>query len=83
MKFAGKWKGCTPKNVMSPLTHSPPPYRRENELKPTAKFVPGPASVKPSPMYSGAAIGIATMHKSNAVPVFSRTEAEEIARMRR
>lgn len=28
-------------------------------------------------------IGIATMHKSNAVPVFEREEAMEIAKMRR
>jgi len=28
-------------------------------------------------------IGIATMHKSNAVPVFRKEDAEDIARMRR
>jgi hypothetical protein len=28
-------------------------------------------------------VGIATMHKSNMVPVFSDTEAKEIATMRR
>ncbi len=37
-----------------------------------------------SPQYTGAAaIGIATMHKSNAIPVFSEKEAIEVATMRR
>ncbi len=40
---------------------------------------------KESPVYSGERqlLGIATMHKSNMVPVFSTEEATEIARMRR
>lgn len=38
----------------------------------------------PSPVYTGNAIvGIATMHKSNLVPVFSQQEAEDTAKMRR
>jgi hypothetical protein len=36
------------------------------------------------PVYTGNKIkGIGTMHKSNAVPVFSDKEAEEISKMRR
>jgi hypothetical protein len=39
---------------------------------------------KETPIYTGdAMIGISTMHKSNAVPVFSTEEAKEISRMRR
>jgi hypothetical protein len=35
-------------------------------------------------MYTGTAmIGIATMHKSNSVPVFSTKDAKDIAKMRR
>ena len=35
-------------------------------------------------VYTGTAmLGVATMHKSNAVPVFSEDEAREISRMRR
>jgi len=36
-------------------------------------------------VYSGERklIGIATMHKSNMVPVFAKSDAEDIARMRR
>ena len=39
---------------------------------------------KESPVYTGTLVkGIATMHKSNAVPVISKEEATDISRMRR
>jgi len=41
-------------------------------------------SKKESPVYTGTLVkGIATMHKSNAVPVISQQEAEDISKMRR
>jgi hypothetical protein len=44
----------------------------------------GNATLKPPKVYTGTMVkGIATMHKSNAVPVFSDEEAVDIARMRR
>jgi len=44
----------------------------------------GVATVQPTKQYTGTKIkGIATMHKSNAVPVFSDEEAIEISKMRR
>lgn len=44
----------------------------------------GPCSSKPSMVYTGTKmVGIAVMHKSNAVPVFSSDEAVEISNMRR
>jgi len=44
----------------------------------------GAVSSKPIPQYTGTKIiGIGTMHKSNAVPIFSDDEAVEISRMRR
>ena len=44
----------------------------------------GNALLKPSPVYTGTKVkGIATMHKSNAVPVFSDEQAVDISRMRR
>jgi hypothetical protein len=44
----------------------------------------GNAALKPSPIYTGTKVkGIGTMHKSNAVPIFSDEEAQDIARMRR
>jgi len=44
----------------------------------------GNATLAPAKVYTGTKVkGIATMHKSNAVPVFSDEEAIEISRMRR
>jgi hypothetical protein len=44
----------------------------------------GNAVLKPAKQYTGTKVkGIATMHKSNAVPVFSDDEAKEISKMRR
>jgi len=44
----------------------------------------GNATLKPAKVYTGTKVkGIATMHKSNAVPVFSDEEAVEISKMRR
>ena len=44
----------------------------------------GNATLRPSPVYTGTKVkGIATMHKSNAVPVFSDEEAQDISKMRR
>jgi hypothetical protein len=56
----------------------------------TTKHIPsrgngmGNATLVASKMYTGTAVlGISTLHKSNAVPVFSNEEAQDIARMRR
>jgi hypothetical protein len=44
----------------------------------------GNATLAPAKVYTGTMVkGIATMHKSNAVPVFSDEEAVDISRMRR
>jgi len=44
----------------------------------------GSATLAPAKVYTGDKVkGIATMHKSNAVPVFSDEEAIDISRMRR
>lgn len=52
--------------------------------KSLGSWVTGPVSSKPSPTYTGTKIlGIATMHKSNLVPVFSDEEAVDISKMRR
>jgi hypothetical protein len=49
-----------------------------------SKDVCGIAAKRESPMYTGTLIkGIATMHKSNAVPVFNSEQAQDIAKMRR
>ena len=44
----------------------------------------GVAAKVEAPVYTGALIkGIGTMHKSNAVPIFSNEEAVDISKMRR
>lgn len=44
----------------------------------------GVATLAPAKVYTGTKVkGIATMHKSNAVPIFSDEEAVDIAHMRR
>ena len=44
----------------------------------------GNATLKEPKIYTGTKVkGIATMHKSNAVPVFSDEEAQDISKMRR
>ena len=44
----------------------------------------GDCTKKENPVYTGTLIkGIATMHKSNAVPVISKEEATDISKMRR
>jgi hypothetical protein len=44
----------------------------------------GAVRTKDIPQYTGTAIvGISTLHKSNAVPVFSKQDAIDISRMRR
>jgi len=51
---------------------------------PSLPFTGGPCLKSPDKVYTGTMIkGIGTMHKSNAVPIFSNEEAEDIAKMRR
>ena len=69
-------------------TYTPPePYRRETPNIPSAGNGIGVATVKEQMTYSGERqlLGIATMHKSNMVPVFAdqKEQAKEIASMRR
>jgi hypothetical protein len=61
------------------------PVRRDTGVVPQSlQTLGGDTNVRPSPQYTGnAVVGIATLHKSNQVPVFSKQEAVEVARMRR
>lgn len=74
-----------PKKVVKGLSPSkPPPYRRETQAIPSLNTFEGTCTKKEAIPYTGTAMmGIATMHKSNAVPVFSEEQAKEISRMRR
>ncbi len=62
-----------------------PQYRGANEPKiPSLNTGWTPCVKQPDKVYTGTKIiGIGTLHKSNAVPVFSDEEAQDIARMRR
>ena len=73
-----------PKQQLSDVYSLGKPACRETPKIPSLPFTGGPCSLKPNPVYTGTAIkGIGTMHKSNAVPVFSDDEAKDIASMRR
>jgi hypothetical protein len=60
------------------------PAGRETPKIPSLPFTAGPCTKAPDKVYTGNAIkGIGTMHKSNAVPIFTDEQAVEIATMRR
>ena len=85
-KFAGKWKTLSAmRDVPSPVL-VPPEIGIPNR-NPQARSLStsgGSAAKLKSNVYTGdQVVGIATLHKSNAVPVFSQEEAKDVARMRR
>jgi hypothetical protein len=60
------------------------PVGRSNTHNIPSLVTPGASTASIHKVYTGTKVkGIATMHKSNAVPVFSDEEAVEISRMRR
>ena len=75
--------------AMTSGTYSPPKvdvYRRETPYIASlnSEHVCGVATMPAPKVYTGTKVkGIATMHKSNAVPVFSDEQAVDISRMRR
>ncbi len=79
----GRVKVAKPKGDYVP----PKSYRRETPQYPSVtstKVDPESCSKPTKKKYTGTLIkGIATMHKSNAVPVIDKKQAEEIANMRR
>lgn len=67
------------------VINTPKPYVRETPYYPSLNSADtGPATKSSPKVYTGdKVLGIATLHKSNAVPVFNNTEAVEISSMRR
>ena len=60
------------------------PAGRDTKHIPSLNTSGGNATKSAPKVYTGdKVLGIATLHKSNAVPVFNSTEAVEISRMRR
>ena len=65
---------------------SVPDYSTSGNTIPTSDVIPGGSTApKERQIYSGERrlLGVATMHKSNMVPVFDRDDAKDIAQMRR
>ena len=63
-----------------------PDYRSSGNAIPTSDVIPGGSTApKERLVYSGERrlLGVATMHKSNMVPVFDSKDAKDIAKMRR
>ena len=92
-ELAAEWelKQAEWKSMSKPVT-----ARAAKTAAPTARAVPqeqprslnswikGACAVKPNPQYTGTKIiGIGTMHKSNAVPIFTDEQAKDISTMRR
>lgn len=69
----------------APLTYKlSAPAGRTTSTHIPSKVTPGGSTAPVHKEYTGTKIlGIATMHKSNAVPVFSDEQAVDISRMRR
>lgn len=90
-----KWAGLNPNfskglkkvkvSLLNPLPALKPPPGRESQHVPSLDTgVKGAVTIKQSQQYTGTKIlGIGTMHKSNAVPIFSDQEAQDISKMRR
>jgi hypothetical protein len=69
-----------------PLTYklSTPAGRETPKIPSLDTWVTGAVTIKQTPQYTGTKVkGIGTMHKSNAVPIFSDEEAIAISTMRR
>ena len=88
-RFAGKYRsaGFRPVNSPSPVLN-PKPITRDTGPRPPSLHpaqTGSPLALKPTPnKYTGAAcLGIATLHKSNAIPVFNQQAAVDAAQMRR
>jgi hypothetical protein len=72
--------------IAEPLVYKldTPVGRTNTKHIPSLNTVGGVATLAAPKVYTGTKVkGIATMHKSNAVPVFSDEEAIDISRMRR
>lgn len=76
-------KNAAPTNS---ILNKSPVYRDQLNNRPASlnSWVTGAVASKPVQHYTGdKMLGIGTMHKSNAVPIFNTEEAIDISRMRR
>jgi hypothetical protein len=83
-KYATKTSTVSRHEKLSESDFLGKPACRETPKIPSLPFTGAPCYKKANPVYTGTKVkGIGTMHKSNAVPIFSDQEAIEIATMRR
>jgi hypothetical protein len=89
-ELAASWdallKKYEPKKVLPKVAavKAPKPYVRETPHYPSLNSGYHDCTKKQQHHYTGdKMLGIGTLHKSNAVPVFSSDDAKEISRMRR
>lgn len=69
-----------------PLSYSlsPPPGRLSTQHIPSLGTTTGVASLPAPKVYTGTEmIGVGQLHKSNAIPIFRKEDAEDLAKMRR
>lgn len=82
--FARKKQKVKVKIKQGPPPLTTPPGRTTSNHLPSMVTPGGEATQKQKPVYTGTAMkGVATMHKSNSVPVFSDDHLVDIAKMRR
>jgi hypothetical protein len=82
-KLLKKYETKPVAKTVKPVTQVKP-YVRETAKIPSLNTGFHDCTKKETPRYTGTMIkGIGTMHKSNAVPIFSDEQAVEIATMRR
>lgn len=80
----GEYKGKPKQKAPAKTYQSVKPYTREQENIPSNESMAGSTAKVAPKVYTGTLIkGIATMHKSNAVPIIDKKQAEEISNMRR
>lgn len=87
-KLVAKWSGPQfgSRGPLPSVNKIPVYSHRTSNVEIKSTFATGKAdtSKKESMQYTGNAIvGIATLHKSNGVPVFSKEDAIDISKMRR
>lgn len=85
-KFAAQRRSGTVCQTLARTSLSPQyPPGREPQAIPSRADTPGAVAARPADkVYTGTKIkGIGTLHKSNAVPVFTDDEAVDLAHMRR
>lgn len=84
-KYSKSMSGRPLKPVQSKIKQSPLPNRgSQNRIPSSPDSMKGFAAKAAPKVYTGSNIvGIAVMHKSNLVPIFSNEAAIEVAQMRR